>query len=247
MVKTKISVVTIGHMPSEFDKRKIKSWKSALFTVVGDIENYSLTEDSDGYGWEFTDENLEKILPDQFQGNFLIAIVNVPIELNWYSRRLSNNRVVFTFHEIKDILEHFNLPLENVVFRLLYAYTFLFKRSGERIPPNEAPTNFTHDETRGCLFDMNGIKTDIVYSLHEPIICPDCVGRLRKEKVSNETISKAQKEIVKIKKPLFYRIITFVKKHPIWSMLISAITAIVLGAIGSYIATVIYEATKNAV
>ena len=247
MDKTKISVATIGHMPSEFDKRKIKSWKSALFTVVGDIENYSLTQDSDGYGWEFTDENLEKILPEQFQGNFLIAIVNVHIKLNWYSRRLSNNRVVFTFHEIKDILEHFNIPLENVIFRLLYAYTFLFKRSGERIPLNEEPTNFTHDETRGCLFDMNGIKTDIVYSLHEPIICPDCVERLRKEKVSNETISKAQKEIVKIKKPLFYRIISFVKKHPIWSMLISAITAIVLGAIGSYIATVIYEATKNAV
>ncbi len=234
-------------MPSDFDKRKIKSWKSALFTVVGDIENYSLTQDSDGYGWEFTDENLEQILPEQFQGNFLIAIVNVPIELNWYSRRLSNNRVVFTFHEIKDILEHFNIPLENAVFRLLYAYTFLFKRSGERIPLNDEPTNFTHDETRGCLFDMNGIKTDIVYSLHEPIICPDCVERLRKEKVSNETISKAQKEIVKIKKPLFYRIISFVKRHPIWSMLISAITAIVLGAIGSYIATVIYEATKKAV
>ena len=186
-------------MPSDFDKRKIKSWKSALFTVVGDIENYSLTQDSDGYGWEFTDENLEQILPKQFQGNFLIAIVNVPIELNWYSRRLSNNRVVFTFHEIKDILEHFNIPLENAVFRLLYAYTFLFKRSGERIPLNDEPTNFTHDETRGCLFDMNGIKTDIVYSLHKPIICPDCVERLRKEKVSNETISKAQKEIVKIK------------------------------------------------
>lgn len=61
MDKTKISVVTIGHMPSEFDKRKIKSWKSALFTVVGDIENYSLTQDSDGYGWEFTDESLENI------------------------------------------------------------------------------------------------------------------------------------------------------------------------------------------
>jgi len=247
MDNTKISVVTIGHMPSEFDKRIIKCWKSALFTIVGEIENYSLTQDSDGEGWEFTDKNLEQILPEQFQGDFLIAIVNVPIELNWYSRRLSGNRVVFTFHEIKDILEHFNLPIENAVFRGLYAYTFLYKRSGERIPPNEESTNFTHDETRGCLFDMNGKKTDIVYSLHEPIICPDCVERLRKEKVSNETISKAQKEIVKIKKPLFYRIISFVKKHPIWSMLISALTAIILGAIGSYIATVIYEATKNTV
>lgn len=245
MDKTKISVATIGHMPAEFDNRKIKSWKSALFSVVGDIENYSLTNDSDGYGWEYTDANLEQVLPEQFEGDVLIAIVNVPLEENWYSRRLSKNRVVFTFHEIKEILSLFNIPLENAVFRLLYAYTFLYKRSGGRIPLNYEATNFTHDETRGCLFDMNGIKTDIVYSLHEPIICPDCVERLRKERVSNETIAIAEKEIIKIKKPLFYRIVSFVKKHPIWSIAISAISAIILGAIGSYIATVIYELTKS--
>ena len=247
MDKTKISVATIGHMPCEFDKTKIKKWKSSIFSVVGDIENYSLTNDSDGYNWEFTDENLEQLLPETFSGDFLIAIVNVPLELNWYSRRLSNNRVVFTFHEIKETLNHYNIPLENALFRVLYAYTFLYKRSGEKIPLNEDVTNFTHDETRGCLFDMNGIKTDIVYSLHEPIICPDCVERLRKEKISNEMIEKAQKEILGIKKPLFFRIVSFVKAHPIWSMLISAITAVVLGAIGSYIATAIYEASKNSV
>ena len=247
MDKTTISVATIGHMPSEFDKTKIKSWKSDIFSIVGDVENYSLTNDSDGYSWEFTDTNLEQLLPEKFSGDFLIAIVNVPLELNWYSRRLSENRVVFTYHEIKEILNHFNIPLENVLFRLFYAYTFLYKRSGERIPLNEEATNFTHDETRGCIFDMNGIKTDIVYSLHEPIICSDCIERLRNEKISNETIEKAKKEILGIKKPLFYRIISFVKKHPIWSMFISAITAIILGAIGSYIATVIYEAVKKTV
>ncbi len=234
-------------MPSEFDKRKIKNWNSALFSIVGDIENYSLTKDSDSYGWAFTDASLEQILPEQFSSDFLIAIVNVPLKYNWYSRRLSRNRVVFTFHEIKDILSHSNIPLENAVFRLLYAYTFLYKRSGKRIPLSEELTNFTHDETRGCLFDMNGIKADIVYSLHEPIICSDCVERLRNEKVSNETISKAQKEITAIKKPLFYRILSFVRKHPIWSMIISAISAIILGAIGSYVATVFYDSTKNAV
>ena len=247
MDKTKITVATIGYMPSEFDKRKIKSWESGLGSVVGDIENYSLTKDSDGYGWEFSDASIEELLPENFGGDFLIAIVNVPLENNWYSRRLSNNRVVFTFHEMKEILSHFNIPLENIIFRLLYAYTFLYKRSGERIPLNGEITNFTHDETRGCLFDMNGLKTDVIYSCHEPIICPDCVERLRKEKVSNETIAKAQKEITRIKKPLFYRIMSFVKKHPIWSIAISAISAIILGAIGSFIATLIFEATKNAV
>jgi len=108
-------------------------------------------------------------------------------------------------------------------------------------------TNFAHDETRGCLFDMNGIKTDIVYSLHKPIICNYCIEKLKQEKISNEVISRIQKELGGIKKPLFYRITSFVKKHPIWSLMISALFAILLGAIGSLIATVIYEMLKKAV
>lgn len=234
-------------MPADFDKTKITNWKSSVFSVTGEIESYSLTKDSDGSDWEFTDSILEEVLPKQFSGDYLIAIVNVPIELNWYTRRLSNNRVVFTFNQIKEILSYSNIPLENMIYRVLYAYTLLFKRSGNRIPKTAEHTNFAHDETRGCLFDMNGQKTDIIYSCHKPIICGHCVEKLKQEKVSNEVISKIQSEISKIKKPLFYQLAEFVKRHPIWSLLISAITAIVLGAIGSYIATVIYEAGKNTV
>lgn len=247
MELTKITVATIGHMPADFDKRKITNWKSSIFSITGEIESYSLTKDSDGLNWEFTDSSLEEVLPENFSGDYLIAIVNVPIELNWYTRRLSKNRVVFTFHEIKEILSHLNIPLENIIYRILYAYTLLYKRSGNKIPMTSEHTNFAHDETRGCLFDMNGIKTDIIHSCHNPIICSNCVENLKQEKVSNEVISKVQKEITKIKKPLFYQITEFVKKHPIWSLIIPAVTAILLGAIGSYIATVIYESGKNAV
>ncbi len=247
MDKTKITVVTIGHIPTELDKRKIKNWNSDIFYIVGDIESYSLTKDSDGVGWEFSDNILEEVLPEQFSGDFLIAIVNVPLELNWYTRRISNNRVVFTFYEIKEILSDFHIPLENIIYRLLYAYTLVFRRNGGKIPLNKDVTNFTHDETRGYLFDMNGIKKDLIYSCHEPIICSDCVERMKHEKVSNDIISKVQKEIRNIKKPLFYRIIAFIKKHPIWSLVISAISAIVFGAIGSYIATLIYEAINKSV
>lgn len=247
MDKTKITVVTVGHMPADFNSSKISNWSSDVFGITGEIESYALSKDSDGYGWEFTDKNLKEVLPDNFQGDFLIAIVNVPLELNWYARRLHNNRMVFTFHEIKDILNYSNIPLENVIYRLLYAYTLLYKRSGNRIPMTGEHTNFAHDETRGCLFDMNGIKTDIVYSLHKPVICSYCIEKLKQEKVSNEVISKIQKEISNIKKPLFYQITEFVKKHPIWSLAISAISAIILGAIGSFVAAVIYGALNNAV
>jgi len=244
MSKTRITVTTIGHMPAEFNREKIKEWESSIFEITDGIESYSLSRDSDGPGWAFTDESLETILPNKFNGEFLIAIVNVPIELNWYSRRLSANRVVFTFHEIKEILRYSNIPLENIIYRLLYAYTLLYKRSGNRIPKTDEHTNFTHDETRGCLFDMNGIKTDVIYSCHNPIICSDCVERLRREKISDETITKCQKEIGQIQKTLFYRITTFITQHPLWSLAISGMTAIMLGAIGSVLGSYLYEAIK---
>ena len=235
MPRTRITVDTVGRMPADFNRQKIKEWTSSVFEITDEIESYSLTCDSDGYGWEFTDKALEEVLPNKFNGEFLIAIVNVPIELNWYSRRLSANRVVFSFHEIKEILIFSNIHLENVIYRLLYAYTLLYKRSGNRIPETADHTNFTHDETRGCLFDMNGIKTDVVYSCHNPIICTDCVERLRREKVSDETIAQCQTEIKKIRRALFYRIKDFVKRHPLWSLVISMATAILLNVFASYV------------
>jgi hypothetical protein len=245
MPKTKITVTTVGHLPPDFDKQKVKKWKSSVFEVVDGIESYSLSKNSDAEGWAFTDTSLETVLPRDFSGDFLIAIVNVPLEFNWYTRRLSGNRIVFTFYEIKDILREANIPLENVIYRVLYAYTLKFKRSGNRIPKYGEETHFNHDETRGCLFDMNGIKDDVIYSCNNPIICSDCVAKLRNERISDETISSCQNEIKKIKKELFYRMADFIKRHPILSLLISGLTAVVLGTIGSLIASVIYEAINT--
>ena len=244
MSKIKITVATIGHMPAEFQKRKLKEWNSSIFEVVDGIENYSLSCQSDGDDWEFTDAALENVLPTNFNGDFLVSIVNVPIEGNWYTRRLTSNRVVFSFYEIKDILGLSSIPLENAIYRLFYAYLLLYKRSGNRIPTNAENTSFTHDETRGCIFDMNGIKTDITHSCHKPILCSSCVERSRQEKVSSETIEKCQSEINRIQKDLFYRMTDFIRQHPVWSLAISGLTAIVLGATGSVVGSFIYEAIK---
>lgn len=243
MPKVKITVATIGYMPPDFDIAKLKSWKSSVFEVVDAIENYSINQESDGSSWEYSDVAMTNLLPSQFYGDFLISIVNVPIQLNWYSRRIGSNRIVFSFHEIKEILRSSNIPLENAVYRIFYAHTLLYKRSGDRIPEIFEST-FTHDDTRGCIFDMNGIKSDLVYSCHKPIICPGCVEQLRSSKVSNHLIEACQIEIHKIQRPFFTRISDFIKRHPLWSLVISSVTAIVLGAIGSIIASYLYDFLK---
>ena len=133
------------------------------------------------------------------------------------------------------------LNLLNVVYRLLYAYTILYKRSGDRIPNLGEGQKFTHDETRGCLFDMNGIKTDIVASCHRPIICDECEENLKRDKVSTDTIDTAKKEILKIRKDLYYRLADFLRNHPLWAITISSLFAILLGTTSSVLASFVYD------
>jgi len=235
MSKVRIKLATIGHMPLIFTTSKVKKWKSSIFEVVDEIDSYTLNCDSDGFNWEFSDQLVKNQLPQQFNADFMIAIVNVPIEDNWYSRRLGNNQIVFTFHEIKEILEYSNIPLENVIYRLLYAYTLLYRRANNRIPDFGEVASYTHDETRGCLFDMNGIKTDLVASCHKPIICDECQVKLSNERVSKSDIESSKKEINKIKKDLYFRVLAGVKKHPLWALTLSSFFAVFLGVISSLI------------
>jgi hypothetical protein len=168
--------------------------------------------------------------------------VNVKLQDNWYLRRLPGSTILFTFHEIAEILRLNKIPLENVALRALYAATLLYRRYGDRIPPTNERTNYAHDETRGCLFDMNASKFDVVYSCHRPIICEYCVGELKKSHVSNEMIGTAQSEIARISKPLIHRATEFIAHHPIWSVLISIMTAVIVGTLSSAMGTYLYEA-----
>lgn len=244
MDKAKIKLVTIGHLPLHLNLKQVTAWNSEVFELVGGIDSFDLRSDSDGPSWEFSDDLLREQLPAHEGADFLLAIVNVPIEANWYSRRLGNNQIVFTFSQIKEFLAGENIPLENAILRVLYAYTLLYRRSGNNIPGfGEAPS-FTHDETRGCLFDMNGIKSDLVESCNKPIVCGECEERLRNERVSNQTIKTVQKEIRKIRKHLYYRVFDFVKAKPVVALAISSVFAICLGVAGSLIASFIYDGIK---
>lgn len=228
-------------MPARFDKNKLLKWESSHFFIDQSIDDYALTCDSDIEDWAFSDRLMLDQLPSLSEYDFLIAITNVPLEGNWYSRRLGNNKVLFTFHEIKDYLAYENIPLENAILRVLYAYSMVYMRNCKSIPDYETVLSFTHDETKGCLFDMNGIKTDLIESCAPPIICRDCEHKFSGKNIPINLIQTIKKEIKKIKKPLYYRWVDFVKDHPIISLIISVFSVVFLGVISSTIATFFYE------
>ncbi len=244
MSKLKIKIVTLGHLPHSFSVSKVLSWKSDLFEIDPEIDSYSIVEKSDAANWVFSDKNIERQLPKRTNCDFLIAATNVPIQENFFARRFSDNRICLTYNEMTEILYSENIPLENLLYRVLYSALLVYKRYGNRIPLTSENTNFTHDDTRGCIFDMNGIKTDVVYSTNKPKLCPSCVEILvnnPKHRIEQNLIDNVQEELKKIKKGLYYRLLDFVKTHPKTAILISSITAILLGTIGSLIATFLWE------
>lgn len=238
MAKLKIKLVTLGYLPVKLNMSKILNWPSEVFEIMKVVDNYTITKDSDGDDWEFLDKSIESLLPQTFDGNFLVAITNVPLQDNYYSRRLSGNRVCMTFFQMADILDSNSISLENLIYKLLYYYSLTYKKYKNRIP---VETSSSHDETRGCPFDKNANKSDVIYSLDKPQICNACVEVLKIDRIPINEIETIQKELLKIKRTLYHRIAAFIKKHPILAILISTTTAFILGILSSIVASYIYD------
>jgi hypothetical protein len=245
MSKTRIQLAVLGRPPPDFSVQELLAWESSVFEISPDIGSYELNEDAEGADWEYTDDQLEKYLSNKIKGDFLVILVSVKLQFNWYVRRLTKNRVLLTFYELDQILRFHRIPLKNVALRALYVATLIFQRYGHRIPPASEPTNYAHDETRGCLFDMNASKSDVVRSCHEPIICDYCIAQLKQAQLSNELIRTVQSEIRKIRKPLFHQLAEFVQLHPVWSLMISLATALLVGVLSSVLGAALYSALTN--
>lgn len=242
MSKINVKIILLGHLKRPINKLFFKNWRSKIIQIEPEINRYLLNFNSDSDGWIFSDTLLEEYMNSinniNFSDGFLVAIVNVPLEKNYYTRRLSNNRIVITMHEIYSVLENDNIPFENLILHRIYAYSILYKRYG-RIPDHRVRNS--HDETRGCLFDMNPYKEDLVYSSRKPIFCDECNSQQTQNGVPVDFIYNVRSEIKKIRKSIFHQILDFVKKHPIISIIISALFAILI----EFISNFLYDLTKR--
>lgn len=245
MKKVRVQLMILNAMPIKFDIHRVETWKSDLFEIIGGnrIEK-ELGVLGANENWEFADTDLVAYMdsrPPQ-EASFTIAIVNVKLQENYYARRVCENRIIFSFNQISDYLKQENIPLENAVLRSLYLYSLVYLRDG-KIPPLSSQ-KITHDETRGCLFDMNGIHREIVFSVQQPNLCDQCAGQLKGEGVDPRIIETTRMELRRLRKPLYYRILAWIEQKPITALVVSSVYAVILGTIGSLIASYIWDRIK---
>lgn len=225
MPEVRINLVSLGYMPHFVDFERIKSWKSKVFRVVS-FDRVELLPNSDGSLWSYTDARLEEKVPAPAEADFTLALINLPLEQNYYARRIAGNRIAISAYEIADVLIASDVPLENYMLRMLYKYATVFKRYG--CIPVVGEGILSHDETRVCLFDMTPMKTDIIYSTERLGLCEECRIELKKSGVSTSFLDNLEDELKKVRKGTYYRILGFIKRRPILAIAISALGAILI-------------------
>lgn len=234
MPEIRINLVSLGYMPHFVDFERMRNWKSKVFRVVS-FDRVELLPNSDGWLWSYTDAILEEKVPMPSDADLTLALINLPLEDNYYARRIADNRIAISAYEIADILIASDIPLENYVLRMLYKYATVFKRYG-RIPVMREGI-LSHDETRVCLFDMTPMKTAIIYSTERLGLCEECRIELKKSGVSTSFLDKLEGELKKVRKGTYYRILGFIKRRPILAIAISVLSAILVNLLSS----VLYE------
>lgn len=213
----------IGHSDRVVNFDLIKKYKSKFFKIL-DIErinNLPNPEKDDGYlDIVYTKAEIKKVMNDiQFDG-LCIAIMNYGFDDNFYMHRVGNNKVCISIFELENILNEKKISIENFIIKNIYEI-FIFYKIVKNLTDNDEVYEFIHNDTRGCLFDLNGDKRDIIYNTEKPIICDECKGKISKKSIPTNFLEDIQKELLKIDKPSIKKIENFISKYPLFSVLVT--------------------------
>jgi hypothetical protein len=234
-----ISLVLLGNLKYPLNVAHLENWNSDVVrfqhrAAVGHLP------DADGDDWEYTDQQLLGVLGAEQESDFTLGLISLPLENNYYMRRLSDRVAVLSLHQMAEIVRYSGFSLEQYVLRNAYELAVLFAGNGKLIPHDYEI--WAHDEIRGCLFDMNANKSDIIFSLDRPTICAACRTRLSSKQVPADLLSTLDRELLRIRKALYLRMTEWVKEHPIIAIVITAASGIAL----NLIASIIFEIAKCA-
>lgn len=233
-MKKKISIIKLGHVGRYFDMRVIQKWKSELFEVVSVqcVEHMPKANVCDSYlDQKYDREQLAEMIKCPTGSDLAIGIMPYRFVDNFYLHRVGSNCAVLSLYGIKDILREGSISIENFILKQVYeivAISLMF----DDISTDEI-YDVVHADTRGCLFDLNGDKTDILYNTEMPILCDSCKGNIKKSQMETGLIEVLNNELHKIKKPIIVSVEKWIKKYPLVSILVAGLSAISLNLIAS--------------
>jgi hypothetical protein len=188
----------------------------------------------DGEDWGYTCETLRKIVVnDSRNSDFTVAITGDRLDDNYYIHRLGSRACVMSYFMLTDVIQRNGNTVENFVLRNIYVLEAIYRQHGESLVNDDR--SFVHDDTRGCLFDMNGWKENIVFSMHRPILCHECAARLKSKSLPTRYVDLLTSEINRIRKPMYNQILDLIKAHPWKAFFLASVWGLVLNISASFI------------
>ncbi|MFA5190938.1 MAG: hypothetical protein WC740_09435 [Verrucomicrobiia bacterium] len=227
-----VSLVSLGSLKYPINIDFIEKWASEILAVKHRATVNHLP-DSEGQFWEYSGRQLRSLVQADNDADFTVALINAPLEDNYYMRRLDDDVVVISLYEMADIVQSSNFTIEHYILRNIYELAVLYVGNNERIPPSGY--TWAHDDVRGCLFDMNSTKSDIVFSMHRPRLCDACRHRLSSVQIDSQFLPTLDKELRRIEKTLYFRMIEWVKAKPKCALALTAVSAVILNLVASLI------------
>ncbi len=237
MKKVKVRLLQLGYPP--IDLTKVALWKSEYFEFDKGIYYKRSLPNSDGDGWSYSKKLLSKIVGGGDEADITIGVTDKPIQDNYYLHRLSEKTCVLSLFEISNILAIENIPVEIFFILNVYEIVLLYWEFDRKISSNAYVVH--HEDTRGCLFDFNPIKTDIIASTKQASLCEECRARLSKKPLPIGFVDGFVNELKRIKKPLIFKILDFVKEYPVWSFVISFCIAVIANLISNYFYDLLFK------
>ena len=237
MNKVRIALVSAGSQKYPVDVSLLERRPSDLMTIRH-AASIGHLPDATGSDWHYPDAQLGGLIQRESDSDITVALINAPLENNYYMRRLGNNVVVLSLYEMAEIIRAAHFTIEDYIVRNLYEILVLFVAENRTIPLSAH--TWAHDEVRGCLFDISAYKPDIVFSMHRPTLCHSCRNRVLENQVDHHFLPLLEKELRGLQKALFFRIEDWVKDHPLLALTCAAAASIIL----NLIASVLFEGAK---
>ncbi len=236
MSKTSIKLVIIGHIDKIVDFEFIQNYKSNLFVIeeLNRISDLPPPKKNDGYlDVVYSADEMKSILSNIQCNDFCIGIMNYRFVDNFYMHRIDNNKMCISIAGLEEILMSRDISLENFIIKNIYEIFSFYKIFGSTLDGDVY--EFVHEDTRGCLFDLNGDKNDILYNTEKPIICNECLSKINKKALPNNFVDSIKSELETINKPLLKRVELFIKKYPLLSIMMTIIFSTLINILSNFI------------
>lgn len=242
IMQYKVTLIRLGHVQHLVDFNSIIKWKSQLFTISGIdcIEHLPDSDVEDGFlDVKYTKSRLKTLISCPANSDYAVAVMPYRFEDNFYMHRVNDKCVVISLCGISDILKSDNISIEHFIIKQLYEICAIRHIISDL--SSDDVYQFIHPDTRGCLFDLNGKRSDILYNTEQPIICEECKGKFKSKQIQAETIHLFEHELKRIRKPFALRMERWIKRYPLLSIFISALTAIALNILANFIGECLSE------